>query len=172
MGTKAIVVVLIAVLLFVALLLTIPRKPPQDITVRHVGSVQSGNVTTMTFEIKNHTATPYVFLPFEVQVRNGNAWTKFQGFGIDTTNPTPPVGPMGLASYTINVTNLPAKSVVRFSIRPQKTLLGFNGFVRRAELKLKNQGGGISLSPFDRNSKVSECPLRLRARNSWNLNKS
>ena len=154
--TKAIIAgaVVLVVLLFIAMLFTVPRKPPppQEVTVRHVGSVQFGNVTTMTFEVTNHTADPYIFCPFELQVRNGNAWTKFQGFDITKIDPFPTLAPRGLASYTVNVTNLLAGSVVRFSIRPQKVLLGVNGFVRRAELEVK--GGGIPLNPYDKNSQV------------------
>jgi len=117
----------------------------------------------MTFEIKNHTADPYIFHPFEVQVRNGNAWAKFQGFDIIKIHPAPKIDPKGLASYTLNVTNLPAASVVRFKIRPQKTLLGVNGLVRRAELNLKKQGpsGGFPLNPYDRNSNVFGLPTEV-----------
>lgn len=170
--TKALVAgaVLILLLLFTALLLTFARKPAQQITVRHVGSVQSSNITTMTFEIKNHTTDPYIFFPFEVQVRNGNGWIKFQGFDITKIHPTPTVKPAGLASYTVSVTNLPAGSVVRLSILPQKILLGVNGFVRRAELNLKNQGGGgsaVSLNPYDRNTQVFGLPTEPVATEEW-----
>ena len=83
-----------------------------------------------------------------MQVRNGNAWTKFQAFDITKIHPHPTLDSGGVASYTVTVTNLPAGSVVRFSIRPQKVLLGVNGFARRAELELKRQanaggGGGV-----------------------------
>jgi hypothetical protein len=115
----------------------------------------------MTFEIKNHSATPYIFFPFEVHVRNGNAWTRLQGFNIGTIHPIPKVNPKGVASYTVNVTNLPARSGVRFSIRPQKILLGVNGLVRRAELKLENHGGTIPLNPNDRNSQVYGLPTEV-----------
>ena len=164
MRTKAIVAgaVVLVVLLCFAILFSVPRHPPQDFTVRHVGSIQSGNVTTMTFEITNHTADPYIFFPSEVQVRNGNRWTKFQGFDITKIHPTLKIDPKGLASYTVNVTNLPSKSVVRFSIRPQKLLLGVDGFVRRAELKVKKQGGvGLPLNPYDRKSQVYGQPSEV-----------
>jgi hypothetical protein len=157
--------VLVAVLVCVASLITIPRKPPQDITVRHVKSVHSSEITTMTFEIKNHTESPYIFLPFEVQVRNGNAWTRFQVFNSGSIHPIPTVGPTGLASYTVDVTNLPAKSVVRLSIHPQKVLLGVPGLVRRAELNIKKQRGGgggrLPLNPYDKNSEVYGLPTEV-----------
>jgi hypothetical protein len=162
--TKAIVAggVLLLFLLFIAILLSGPHKPPQDITVRHVKSIQSSNITTMTFEIKNHTATPYIFFPFEVQIRNGNAWTRLQGFDMQTIHPPPKIDVRSLASYTINVTNVPSGSVVRFSIRPQKILLGVNGFVRRAELKLEHHGASsIPLNPNDRNSQVYGSPTEV-----------
>jgi len=93
--TKAIVAgaVVLALLLFTAMLLTGPRRPPQNITVRHVGSVWSSNIVTLTFEITNHTADPYIFFPFEVQVRNGNGWTKFEGFDITKIHPHPTLAP-------------------------------------------------------------------------------
>lgn len=169
MTTKAIIAgaVVLAVLLFVAFLFTAsrkPRKPPQEVTVRHVGSIRYGNLTVMTFEITNHTANPYIFHPYEIQVRNGSAWTNFQGFDITKIHPHPTLAPRGVASYTVNVTNLPAGSVVRFSIQPQKTLMGVEGFARRAALELKRQtrgggsAGGIPLNPNDKNSKVFGLP--------------
>jgi hypothetical protein len=154
----------VALVVFIAILFAAVRPSPPDITVRHLKSVRFADITTMTFEIKNRTADPYVFFPFEVQVRNGDAWTKFQGWSdISMIHPIPKLDPKSLASYTLNVTNLPAGSVVRFSIRPQKILLGFNGLVRRAELELdrRRQGGGgqgISLNPYDRSSQVAGPP--------------
>jgi hypothetical protein len=162
-------VVVFVVLLSVAFLFSRPRKPrkpPQEVTVRHVASVQSGDVTTMTFEITNHTADPYIFHPFEVQLRNGKAWTKFQGFDITKIHPKLRLAPRSVASYSVNVTNLPADSVVRFSISPQKVLMGVEGFARRAELELKRQtrgtgGGGIPLNPNDKNSQVFGLPTEV-----------
>jgi hypothetical protein len=119
----------------------------------------------MTFEIKNHTAVPYIFFPFEVRIRNGNTWSKFQGFTAGTIHPIPTVDPTGLSSYTVDVTNLPKGSVVRFTLRAQETLMGMKGFVRRAELNVKNlpagSGGGISLNPNDANSKVFGLPTEI-----------
>ncbi len=160
MRTKAIVtgVGLIALFCLIATLLSVPRKPPQEITVRHVKSVQSSNVTTMTFEIKNHTADAYIFFPNELEIRTGKEWSKFVAFDIGKFHPSPSVNPMGLASCTIEVTNLPAKSVVRFKIRPQRTLTGLTGLIRRSELNLANRGQ-VPLNPFDRNSKVYGLPI-------------
>jgi hypothetical protein len=157
----------VAGLLFLAILFALPRQSPSPITVRHVKSLQSNNVITMTFEIKNHTAAPYIFFPFEVRTRNGNTWRKFQGFTAGTIHPIPTLAPTGLASYTVDVTNLPAGSVVRFAIRAQETLLGVKGFVRRAELNVRNRpagaGGGISLNPHDANSKVFGLPTEIES---------
>lgn len=164
--TKAVVAsVVLSVVLLLGLLFILDRRPQQEITIRHVKSVQSADITIMTFEIKNHTSNPYIFFPFEVQVRDGNGWRKFQGF--DTRiNPFPTLDPGGLASYAVSVTNLPAGSVVRFSVRPQKILLGFNGFIRRAQFNLQRQRGGgggtrISLNPNDKNSKVYGPPTKV-----------
>ena len=154
--------VVLTLLLFTLITVSVSRLPAELISIRHLNSVQSGRVTTMTFEITNHTADPYIFSPFQVQLRNGNAWTKFQGF--DTAvHPHPTLAPRGVASCSIDVTNLLPGSVVRFSIRPQKILMGFNGFVRRAELNLQRPagagpGGRISLNPNDPRSAVFGTP--------------
>jgi hypothetical protein len=165
--TKAIIAgaVVLALLLFVAFLFTAPRKPPQNITVSHVESAESAGITTMTFEIKNHTTDPYIFFPYEVQVRNSNDWTRFQALGSTRIQPIPTLAPKGVVSYTVNVTNLHAGSVVRFAIRVQKTLMGVQGFARRAELDLKGAGAsggtGISLNPNDKNSSVFGLPKEV-----------
>ena len=136
----ACLVLLIVLLLLGSILFLATRPVPRAITVRHVGSFQSDNRTEMTFEIKNHSAESYIFCPVEVQIRSGGAWSMFQRWSdISTIHPAPKIDPNGVASYTVNVTNLPAGSRVRFSIRPQKILLGVNGFVRRAELNLTKQ---------------------------------
>jgi hypothetical protein len=109
-------------------------------TVRHVQSVHSDNVTTLTFEITNQTSDQYIALPLEVQVRNGNDWTKFQGFDhFNITHPITTINPKGFVPLTVDVTNLPAGSVVRFKVRPQKLLTGVRGFLRGAELKLDDK---------------------------------
>ena len=143
-----------------------PRRPPQDITIRHIGSVHSDNVTTLTFEITNHTADQYIFLPKEVQVRKGNAWVKFRDFDYFFPRPQTLAPRAVLSLYRVDVTNMPVGSVVRFNIRPQKALLGINGFTRRAEgdLKRQIQGGGgpwIPLNPYDTNGTVWGLPTEV-----------
>ncbi len=155
--------IVLTLLLFTLILVSVSRLPAELISIRHLNSVQSGRVTMMTFEITNHTADPYIFSPFQVQLRNGNAWTKFEGFDVTAIHPHPTLAPWGVASYSIDVTNLLPGSVVRFSIRPQKILMGLNGFVRRAELNLQRPagagpGGRISLNPNDPSSKVFGPP--------------
>jgi hypothetical protein len=164
--TKVIVAgaVVLVVLLFAGVLLTVYRKAPPGITVRHVKSVQSAGITTMTFAIKNHTGNLCVFVPFEVQVRNRSTWTKFQGYDTYPMYPgSPTLGPKGTVSYSVNVANLPPKSVVRFTIRAQKTLLGFKGLVRRVQVNLKKEGpaGGFPLNPYDKNSQVFGFPTEV-----------
>jgi hypothetical protein len=143
----------LVVLLFFALLVVVYHQPPLDITVRHVKSVQTGDITTISFEVKNHTPSPYAYRRLEVQVRNGNVWTGFQDFDINRFNAYPALGPRAVASYTVNVTNLPAQSVVRLSLYLQKPLHGVEGFARRAEFKwrMTNQVN-VSLNPYDTNS--------------------
>jgi hypothetical protein len=161
MKTKAIItgVVVLVVLLFIGILLSVHRQPPQPVTVRHVVSLQYGDVTYITVEITNHTADMYIFLRFEVQVRNGNAWTKvpcsiskFIGLVL---------APRGVSSCIADVTNLPANCVVRFSIHSEKRLLGLAGLIKRVEFNLKQLGGGrpwISLNPYDKNFRVYGNP--------------
>ena len=157
--TKAIVAgAVLSVVLLLVLLFVLDRRRPQDITIRHVKSVQSEDITIMTFEIKNHTSNSYIFALFELEVRKGNGWNRFPGLNT-RFSPVPNLDPGGLATYSVSVTNLPAGSLVRFSIHPMKIILGFSGFVRRAQFnfqRLRRGGGGmrISLNPNDKNSKV------------------
>lgn len=170
MRTKAIIagVVLSAVFLFAAMPFIV--RPRQPITLRHVKSVRSGNVTTVTFEITNHTADLYIFNPFEVQVQNGSVWTNVRGFDDSTTlrailTPIPTIDPKGRATYMFDVTNLPAGSVVRFKIRPAKALMGVSGFLKRVEFNLKRlgQGGGPwpPLNPNDKRTHVFGLPSEV-----------
>lgn len=52
-----------------------------------------------------------------------------------------PLDPQGVDSRTVDVTDSPAGSVVRFAIEAQKTLLGVEGFAKRAELDVQRAGG-------------------------------
>ena len=167
MRARAIVAgAVVLAILFIAWLFFIPRKPPQDITLRHIKSLRTENMTSMSFEVKNRTANPYIFFPFQVQIRNGNGWTNFQDFDMTKIHPSPKIGPKALASYTLYVTNLPAGSHVRFVIRPQKVLLGASGFIRRAELEMDRKrrgtgGSGIPLNPYDKSSQVYGMPIEV-----------
>jgi hypothetical protein len=153
MKTKAIIAsaVVLALLIFIVMFFTDYHGPTQAVTVRHVKSVQSGDITTMTFEITNHTAHTYIFQPVEVQVRNGDSWTTFQNI-FKSIGPGNTLTPCGVASYAVSVTNLPAKSVVRLGIRSHKMLLGVEGFVKRAKMKQKFRG--LSWDPFDTSIQV------------------
>jgi len=153
--------VAIAIVVFTISFLVIAFPTSRPITIRHVKSVHSGDVTAATFEIRNHAAAPYIFYPFEVQVRNGTVWSKCLGFKVGKVHPLPTLDPMGLASYTVEVTNLPAGSVVRFKIRAQKILTGLNGLLRRFELNFGSTRSSISLNPFDKTSTVFEIPREV-----------
>jgi hypothetical protein len=163
MKTKGIVIgaVVLLALFFGAVSLSNFRKSAPNFTVRHVNSVCSNAITTMTFEVTNHTANPYIFHPFELEIQNTNGWSEFQSFNKPGPRPNPTLSPWGHAFCTINVTNLPDKSVVRLSVRFQKTLLGAEGFVRRAQLTWERRGrpgSGLSLNPYDKNSHVFGFP--------------
>jgi hypothetical protein len=141
-----------------AILLLVHRGQRQAIAIRHVKSAQSGDVTTMTFEITNHTSSPYMFLPFGVYVRNGNVWT-MTGFPLILGNINPAnleLAPRGVVSYTVNVTNLPANSGVRFSISTHRMLLGVQGFVSRICWNVKARRKLFPLNPFDKNNRIYE----------------
>jgi hypothetical protein len=154
-------------MILVAILLTAPHHPPHDITIRHIGSVHHlGDVTTLAFEITNHTADRYFFHPSEIQLREGNAWVKFRAVDQFPYKFSELAPRAAVSLYTVDVTNLPVGSVVRFKIRPQKVLLGLDGFIRRAELDLKRQTGAsrrpwISLNPYDTNGSVWGLPTEV-----------
>jgi hypothetical protein len=100
-----------------------------------------------------------VFLPLEVQIQNRKGWSKYQGFDVHAINPLPTLNYIGLASYSVEVTNLSAGTAVRFKISAQKTLTGLNGLMRRIKLDL--EGGHYPLNPFDKTSKVFGPPVEI-----------
>lgn len=151
-------VVAIAILLLTIIVFITARPSPLTLTIQHIKSTQSENVTTMSFEVTNHTADPYILNPIQVQVRNGNAWTKFEDF--DSAGPTPIV-PRGVAFYTVEVTNLPPGSFVRSSLCPPKILSGFNGFFRRAQVRMIEPASKILLNPNDKLSGVAGPPTEV-----------
>jgi hypothetical protein len=152
--------VVLAVLLF-AILLSVHRDQPQAIKVRHVKSVQSSNVITMTFEVTNHSTDTYMFDQFDVAVRNDNAWARIFYFpGMGRVN----LLPRGSNSYELSVLNLPTNSVVRYSFASNKVLLGVEGFLIRVKINLQQLGHGhrwISLNPYDKNSHVYGKPIEV-----------
>lgn len=158
MGRKPIIVLLLAIILvvLVAVFLVVSRHASPAIVVRHVQSVRSGNVTTLTFEITNHSTAAYVFSPFKVQDRTGTVWS------MDLNNVTlrqpQHLNPMGHASYKVEVTNLAAGSTLRFKINVLKELKGLNTFIKRAELKFRGTGINIPLNPFDKSSRFFALP--------------
>jgi hypothetical protein len=158
--TKAVIAgaVVLAVLLFIVMFLPAHHSRPQAVTVRHVKSVQSSNVTTMTFEVTNHTADTYVFKPAQILVRDGNSWTMFQDFERLNFNPLPKLAPRGVALYDVDVTNLPANSVVLFLMTPQKVLVGVDGFILRVKWDVEARRRVFPLNPFDRSSQVYGTP--------------
>jgi hypothetical protein len=166
MKTKGIVIgamVLLAVL-FAAVTLSGFRSLGPSFTVRHVNSVCSNGITTMTFEITNHTAEPCIFQPFELQIQNTNGWSQFQDFDKPGIRPHPPLDAFGVAIFTIKIVNLPGKSAVRFSARVEKSLLGIEGFVIRAKVNWKRRGGSgilLPLNPYDKNSHIYGKPTKV-----------
>ena len=136
---------MLAVLLFVGILLSVHRNPTQPITVRHVKSVHAGNVTTMTFEMTNHTADAYVWIPFGIQVRDGDTWTEFQSSPVFVdTGGLGDIAPREVVSCRVNVTNLSANSVVRLSITTQKLLSGVEAIVEGVKWSVKHHGNAFN----------------------------
>lgn len=165
MGTRPIVAggIVIAIAVFAIVVLLVVHPSPSPMTLRHISSVQSGNEVTATFEVKNHTGVSYIFLPFEVEVRDGSVWRRcFEFQNYRPRHAT--VGAYAVISYTCQMTNLPAGPSLRFKILAQKTLTGLNGFIRRFELNLRQTrppGSRLSLNPFDKKSRVFGLPREV-----------
>jgi hypothetical protein len=167
MGTRRLmaggIVIALVVLTIVLLFVVHPSGPP--IRLRHVNSVQFGNVVTATFEVTNLTGGSYIFLPGEVEVRDGSVWIRcfeFENYRPRHTT----VGAYAAISYTCQMTNLPTGSALRVKIRAQKVLTGLNGFIRRFELNLRQTRSGrprIPLNPFDKKSKVFGLPSEVES---------
>jgi hypothetical protein len=159
MGRKPIILGIVVIILavLVVVLLAVPRQSSPTIGVRHVWSFRSGNVTTLKFEITNHSTARYVCSPFELQGRNGKVWIRFMGL-TPLTSRSLHLDPMGSAFYRVEVTNLAAGSTLRFKINAQPELKGLNGFIRRAELKVGRKVRNVTLNPFDKNSAVFGLP--------------
>ncbi len=145
--------VLLVVLLFVAILFTFLSKPPQIITVRHVKSVQIGNVTTLTFEITNHTDQTYLLDPVWVQARNGIAWPITDKFSSPFLSAHRPL------TATFNMTNLPTGSPLRLRMTAGKDLPGVKGLFFRLDLRFRQGQKQVSVNPFDKKTKVASSTL-------------
>jgi hypothetical protein len=154
--TKAIIAgaVVLALLLFVVVF--IQRNTPQAVTVRHIASVQSSNVTTMTFEITNHTANTYILERFDVELRLGTSWTDVS---ISNFVSWIFMMPRGVQSYTfkltdVKLTDLSAEPVVRAGVFAASNLTGLRGLIKRLNLRFLHKGSGVSLNPFAKNNFV------------------
>jgi hypothetical protein len=139
MKTKAVIAsAVVLVLLFVGILYFVLRHPTQPVTVRHVKSVQSVNVTIMTFEVTKHTADVEVVLPWYLQVRNGTVWSNYSPIelGPDNRSFSSSVQQNGMESYTFEMPNLPSESVVRLQVQTIRPIRGVRAMIRWFELKL------------------------------------
>jgi hypothetical protein len=158
MGKKAVMgaAVLLAVLLG-AIVFVFGRQPPSPaITVRHVQSVQSGSVTTMTFEITNHSTKGYLVYLWCVEANGGPVWrTCFD------LRPQPALPLYGLAHSqisTLKTTNVPTGLPLRLRMGASKECVGLETLFPRLGFRLR--GGQISLNPFDK-TKVFGVPTPI-----------
>lgn len=126
MRTKPIIAgaVLIAILLLITIGFVTARPSSPAITVRHVKSVQSGRVASVTFGVTNHTTKAYMIYPFSIQALNGSTWTNC--FSFDTNRIPDVVGPHGFLSSIVEATNLPTASALRLKLLAQKELGGLD----------------------------------------------
>lgn len=160
MKTKTVIAaaVVLVVILFAAIFFTFLHKPPQVITVRHVKSVQLGKVTTLTFEITNHTEQTYLIDPHWVQARNGLAWPITD----KSSNPFfcyPFLSSHRSVTATFNMTNLPAGSPLRLRMMAGKDLPGLEGMFFRLDLRFRQGQNQVSVNPFDKKTKVASSTL-------------
>jgi hypothetical protein len=141
--------VVIAILLLISIVFITARPIPPPITVRHVKSVQSGNLVTATFEIANHTGGNCFVYPISVEVSNGLAWKacfdwNSQSFPIDG------LGPHLSESRTFYMTHLPTGSPLRLRLTGQKGLVGLDSFFMRLNSRFRQGQKSVSLNPFDK----------------------
>lgn len=162
MRTKPIVASLVGIvfLLFIAILLVAVRKASPAVTVRHIQSVRTGDTLFVTVQVSNRTGNDFVFYPFTLEVREGTVWKKYYEFRDYPYHPIPGLTRHSFTNYICEVTNTPAGSVLRLTLHAQEVLTGPKGFLRRAELRLKDKRSNrMPLNPNDKNSKVFAMPI-------------
>jgi len=139
-----------------------PAGPP--ITIRHVKSVQSGDTTTLFFEISNHTANSYIFVPSAVDVHSGTVWAPCSGIpALRIGSLVPSLSPSARTSYSCEATNLPQRVPLRFRISANKRLTGMEGFWGRVQLSILYHRLGLrrpfSLNPFENTGDIFGPPI-------------
>lgn len=159
MGTNrfATCTVLIAILLG-GLMLVFAHRPTSPITVLHVKSIQTASGIRATFEISNHTASPYAVLPLEVEAHDGQTWRRCFFFVERLSSPSAispyhVIGPYGFASRVYDLTNLPPEVPLRLRLFINQELTGVRGFWDRVQIRLRYTGH-MSLNPFDKYTHV------------------
>jgi hypothetical protein len=167
-GKKAIVagVVGLLFLVVISLMFFVVRATAPAVTVRYIKTVQSGNSLAMTLQISNHTANGFIFHPFKLEAREGDGWKTRCKFEATSFRPAPELTAYSLTNFTFEVTNAPAGSSLRFTIRVQEVLTGAKGFIRRVEVRhqdtISGSGGKpFPLNPYDKWSKVFGKPIEV-----------
>lgn len=163
MTTKAITAgaVLVAVSLS-GLFFIAAHRPSSPITVRHIKSVQTVTGPRTTFEISNHTASPYALQPVEVEALDGQEWRRCFFFVEQLSSPsviTPwrdVVAPHGSVSRVFELTNLPTDIPLRLQFLSCRELTGVGGFWERLRERYWEHVSYMSLNPSDKHTFVFE----------------
>lgn len=151
MGKKPIVAgaVLVALIAVVVAGITAVRPTAPTITVLNVKSVQSNDLTAISFEPTNHTTGNWLISGLAVQFGKEGAWSRF----IDL-RPTKLLGPHEIASVSFEVSNSPAVYPIRLKLYAHRRQDGLEGLLRRLKLRIFERQRSVSLNPFDKRNLV------------------
>lgn len=157
MGKKPIVVGgVVGILLLITIAFVTGGPSSSAITVRRVKSVHSGGLVTANFEMTNHTTNNYVVYMWWVEARMGSVWKRC--FDL-RPHPFLQLYSHGAQISSLAMTNLPTGSRLRLRMGVSKELAGLETLFPR--LRLRFQGGQISLNPFDKRTKVFGVPTQI-----------
>ena len=137
-------------------MLAAAHRPCSPITVRHVKNIQTAAGTRTTFEISNHTASPYAVIPLEIEAHADGTWRRCFFFVEQLSSPSAiypwrdVVGPHGFASRVYELTNLPPEVPLRLRLIIDRELKGPRGFWERLQLRYGRHLDYMSLNPSDK----------------------